>query len=207
VLVSSFWPPRHTADRVAAEVYRRRHVDEPWLTRQGVALLSELLRGTDRLLEWGSGRSTTWLAHRAGSVRSIEHDPAWYDRVRRELERARLDRETVRMLSTEPAQQPASSPYVRAIDEFAPGELDVCVVDGEHRALCVLEVLPKLATAGWLVLDDAHHYLDHPTASPHSRHGRGPADADWARVQAQLDSWRQIWTSDGYSDTAFWIKP
>ncbi len=26
-------------------------------------------------------------------------------------------------------------------------------------------------------------------------------------VRRELESWRLIWTSDGYSDTAFWIKP
>lgn len=37
------------------------------------------------VVEWGSGGSTLWLARYALSVWSIEHNPAWHARVRRDL--------------------------------------------------------------------------------------------------------------------------
>lgn len=204
--LSSFWPPRRTLDRAAAEVYRRRHLDSPWLTRDAIRLLGTLLTENDRVLEWGSGYSTAWLCRRARSVRSVEHDPAWFERVRSGLQRGGLDTGAIQLLSTHPADDPARTPYVRAIDEFAAGELTVCLIDGEHRATCALEALEKLSPGGLLVIDDVQNYLDYPTRSPHSRNGRGPVDGDWTRVAAALVGWRMIWTSDGFSDTAFWIK-
>ncbi len=204
---SSFWPPGRTRDRVAAEIYRRRNVDQPWLTRQGIRLLSELLTPSDRALEWGAGTSTAWLGRRVARLISVEHDPGWFERVHAQLSSSGLDPGAVRLLALSPNGNPAASPYVRAIDEFSDGELTVCLIDGEHRAACALEAMPKLGAGGLLIIDDIHNYLDHPTTSPHSRYGLGPLDADWEQVQQGLKGWRQIWTSDGFSDTAFWFKP
>ena len=174
--LSSIWPPRRTVDRLAAEAYRRRHLDAPWLTRPAIALLPDLLRATDRCLEYGAGTSTAWLTRRVGSVVSAEHDPVWFARVQRQLAQEGLDRDSVRLLGTDPQDQPESSPYVRVIDEFGDGELDACFVDGMHRATCALAAIPKLASGGLLLVDDAQGYLDHPTRSPHSRAGCGPLD-------------------------------
>jgi len=207
VKLSSFWPPRRSIDRAGAEIYRRRNLDQPWLTRQAIRLLPDVLKPSDHLLEWGAGGSTAWLGRRVGSIVSVEHDPHWHGRVQGQLEQAGLDREAVRLLSPAPVDDPARSPYVRVIDEFGDGTLNVCIIDGEHRASCALACLPKLSGGGLLVLDDGAAYLDHATASPHSRQGRGPLDADWARFGAAVSSWKLIWTSDGYSDTALWIKP
>lgn len=205
--LSSFWPPRRTLGRLGAELYQRRHPGIPWLSRGAVEVLPDLLRDTDRGLEWGSGDSSVWLSTRLDSMVCVEHDPVWAARVKERLQRRGLNLGSVRLLATEPAARPADSPYVRVIDEFTDGELDVCVVDGEHRAACALSALPKLSPGGLLVLDDAHGYLDHATTSPHSRHGLGPLDSDWASFAQLVKTWRLIWTSDGYSDTAIWIKP
>lgn len=204
---SSFWPPRRARDRIKSEYYQRRNVGVPWLTRDAIRLLGDLLRTTDRCLEWGSGRSTAWLTKRVRSVQSIEHDSVWYERVRIQLAAEGLNSGVVRLLSVEPQGVPAESPYVRVIAEFGDRDLDVCLVDGEHRSACALAVLPKLASGGVLIVDDAHAVLDHPTLSPHARVGRGPLDPEWGRFGELVRTWRLIWTSDGCSDTAFWIKP
>ena len=205
--LSSFLPPRRTWDRVAAELYYRRHPDQPWLPRQAIKLLAGLLKPTDRCFEWGSGGSTTWLSTRVHSVCSIEHDRAWYDRIQVQLKGAGTNGTHVQLLSLEPHEKPQAAPYVRAIDEFGDGQLDVCFIDGEHRAWCALAVPPKLVSGGLLIVDDAQQYVDHPTSSPHSRHGKGPPDEQWRQFAALVDRWRLVWVSDGYSDTAIWIKP
>jgi predicted O-methyltransferase YrrM len=207
VRLSSFWPPQHARARLLADGFQRRHPGLPWIPRDAIVLLSELLLPTDRCLEWGSGSSTAWLATRTASLLSVEHDPEWYERVRVQLAQQGLDSGSVRLLSVDPVQAPASSPYVRVIEEFDDGALDVCFVDGEHRAACVLAAIPKLASGALLVLDDAHGVLDHRTSSPHSRQGQGAIDADWTRIAALVQSWRLIWSSDGYSDAAIWFAP
>jgi predicted O-methyltransferase YrrM len=205
--VSSFWPPRAAYHRFAAEGYQRRNPEVPWLPKAAIETLPDLLKPTDRFLEYGSGKSTAWLAKRVGKLVSVEHDKAWFDRVQGQLSANGLDRDSVRLLSLDPSDRPAESPYVRAIDEFAGGELDVCLVDGEYRVACMREAIARLASGGMLLLDDAHGVLDHPTTAPHARYGRGPADRDWAELAEQLSGWRMTWISDGYSDCAIWFKP
>jgi predicted O-methyltransferase YrrM len=207
VRLSSFWPPRKAYDRFAAEAYQRRNQGVPWLPKALIELLPDLLLNTDRCLEWGSGSSTAWLGTRVASILSIEHDPLWLERTRAELGAEGLDPASVRLLSTEPREDPSNSPYVRVVDEFGEGELNVCLVDGEHRASCIVAALPRLASGALLILDDAHGFLDHRTSSPHSRQGRGPLNADWGRFADQVRGWRHMWISDGYSDAAVWIKP
>jgi predicted O-methyltransferase YrrM len=170
-------------------------------------MLGDLLRPSDTCLEYGSGTSTAWLGRRVARILSAEHDPGWFARVEGELAATGLPRDAVRMLSLEPRERPEQSPYVRLIDEFADGELTVCLVDGEHRTVCMREAIAKLASGGLLVLDDAHGVLDHQTFSPHSRVGLGPLDGEWAAIVEQLRDWRMLWASDGYSDAAIWIKP
>jgi predicted O-methyltransferase YrrM len=203
----SFWTPRYVYDRLLLAYHQQRHPDAPWWPKDAIAHLGELLRSTDTCLEWGSGRSTVWLSRRTRQVHSIEHDRTWFDRVRGQLLAGGVDEHAVRLLETGPADRPETSPYVRVIDGFRDGEVDVCIVDGVHRGKCALAAVPKLASGGLLVVDDIHWFLDHPTLAPHSRRGKGPVDGDWASFSELVGSWRCVWTSDGVTDTAIWIKP
>jgi predicted O-methyltransferase YrrM len=198
---------RHTGFQLAAERYQRNHPGVPWMPQSTVEILDDMLLKTDRCLEWGSGASTTWFADRCASILSVEHDPEWYQRVRAELTEHGRDPDSVRLLSLEPTSRPAESPYVRAVDEFADGELDVCFVDAEHRPTCMLEAMPKLKTGGVLILDDVQGYIDHPSRSTYSREGLGPLNDEWRAVTEALADWRLIWTTDRYADCAIWVKP
>jgi predicted O-methyltransferase YrrM len=216
--IEQLWPPRegatrvvgkirHTGFQMAAERYQRVNPGVPWMPRRANEILEGMLRPTDRCLEWGSGDSTTWLRARCASILSVEHDPTWYQRVRGELAQQGYDPDSVRLLSMEPGYRPEETPYVRAVDAFGEDEVDVCFVDGEHRPTCIFEVIPKLTSGGLLVVDDVHGYLDHPSHCVHSREGQGHLGESWGNVLARLAGWRMIWTGDGYSDAAIWIKP
>ena len=177
------------------------------MPQSAVEILSDMLRSTDRCLEWGSGRSTLWLDQRSASVVSVEHEPDWCYRVRNQLAARAGDPESVRLLTIEPQDTPTASPYVRVVDGFGDGELDVCFVDGEHRAACAIASIPKLTSGGLLVVDDAQGFLDHPSHCARSREGQGHLDADWERFAELVRDWRLVWTGDGYSDAAIWVKP
>ncbi|HEY0953010.1 MAG TPA: hypothetical protein VGD85_22645, partial [Nocardioides sp.] len=62
-------------------------LDVPWWTFAAADAVEDFLRARPgaRVLEWGSGASTVWLARRAGSVVTVEHDPAWAARTARGL--------------------------------------------------------------------------------------------------------------------------
>jgi predicted O-methyltransferase YrrM len=203
----SFWTPRYIGDRLALAYDQRRSSDAPWWPKDARRHMGDMLRPTDTCLEWGSGRSTVWLSARTHSVHSIEHDREWYARVRGDLAAKGVSPDAVQLLEANSPNGPENSPYVRAVDQFSEAELDVCIVDGEHRGKCALAAVPALAPGGLLLVDDIHWFLDHPTYAPHARQGKGPRDDDWRQFGELVADWRCVWTTDGVTDTAIWIKP
>jgi hypothetical protein len=90
--------------------------------------------------------------------------------------------------------------YVRMIDQAVDYSLDFCFVAGPLRAACCLASILKLKYGGLLVLEQADQYL--------SRNGELSAtNADWDSVTWHLAPWRQIWTTNGLSETAIFVKP
>ncbi len=59
--------------------------NSPWMAPAAVKHLDHLLSADDVVLELGSGASTAWYARRARRVVSLEPDPSWAERVKKEL--------------------------------------------------------------------------------------------------------------------------
>lgn len=186
------WTPRYVVDRGLVAMHARRHPDDPWWTRDAVQALVTLLRATDECFEWGSGRSTKWLAARTAAVTSIEHDRTWFDRTAG-------SGGDVRFVSDGDEIE-----YAGAIAEE--GFFDIIVVDGEHRGRCTAAALEHLRPGGILVIDNVERYLPNRSRSPQSI-GEGYESPTWERVGAALHSWRRLWTTDGISDTALFLSP
>lgn len=202
------WTPRYVVDRVVWELYQRQDMDRPWLTPRSTELLSTLLLPGDIGLEWGSGRSTSWFAARLGHLTSVEDSEEWYARVQRRLADRGVDNVNYRYAPSPPDSEDArKSEYVAIAASFSDASLGFVLVDGSAREYCVEAVLAKVALGGVLVIDNANWYLDHPTHSPASRVGRGPQNDVWAALAQSLSRWRLIWTSQGVTDTAIYIRP
>ena len=71
-----------------------------------IAFLDGRLNKTMRVMEYGSGGSTAWYGRRVDHVTSVEHDPQWYDAVKRTIP-ANVD------LVLCPEAQPADVPRPR----------------------------------------------------------------------------------------------
>lgn len=54
----------------------------PWLTYSFIYFIQERLKPDMSILEFGSGNSTLYWSRRVKTVESIEHDPAWYEKVK-----------------------------------------------------------------------------------------------------------------------------
>lgn len=152
--------PRAALHRVERLIYERRHPDEPWIAPGAIRFLEENLRPDMRALEWGSGRSTAWLAARVGHLTSIEHDAAWYARVRTQLadRGAQVD---YKLTPLDPEKDsgniygPNDAPaYVAVAASIPEGSLDLVSVDGAYRVSCVVAATAKLRPGGWLMVDD-----------------------------------------------------
>ena len=135
--------------------------DVPWWTFEAADRVEAFLaeRPGCRAFEWGSGASTVWLGRRCETVISVEHDPAWADRMRAALPgnaRLRLV-EPVAGVAV-PSAKPGFagldfSDYVAEIDGVA-GPLALIVIDGRAREACLDRAVERLATGGLIVLDN-----------------------------------------------------
>jgi predicted O-methyltransferase YrrM len=146
--------------RVRRALYDRRHPGEPWLSPRAIRFLEEQIQPSWVALEWGSGRSTAWFGARVARLTSVEHDDRWFTIVRRRLTAAGLTNVDLRHIPVEhpphtPPDQITTVPaYVAVADDIADGSLDLAIVDGMYRPLCIMAAMPKLRSGGLLLVDD-----------------------------------------------------
>jgi predicted O-methyltransferase YrrM len=207
------WSPRYVRDRLSVMTYERQHPEAPWLTPQIIEILDTWLRPEDIGVEWGSGRSTLWLGSRVADLTTIEDNSTWADRVEGMIfenklhERIHLKRAP---LSKADHIDPAASPYVEFGREIVPSSLDFALVDGALRDHCAAVAIDKLKPGGTLIIDNVERYIPRAVKS-HSPVARGLYDvfetAEWECVFGIIKSWRHVWTTNGVSDTALWVKP
>src|SRR2546421_12637639 len=111
------WTPRYLFDRLRVELYERRNIDKPWLTPQAIDLLSTMLLPSDVALEWGSGRSTCWIARRVKHLTSVEADGNWAARVREMLAEQNIANVDYRHCPVADEEERASE-YTRVSESF-----------------------------------------------------------------------------------------
>lgn len=201
---------RYIYDRLAQMAYQRRNPAAPWIAADMVRILEQWLRPTDRGVEWGTGRSTIWLARRVAHLHAIEENADWYETVGSLLDRCGLrDKVDLRLLPLTDDRS-GSAAYVAIAEDLAGASLDFALVDGDLRDHCAAVAMRLLKSGGVLIIDNVEHYLPRrvPTRSPGSRSmSNGYATPLWGQIGGELSSWRSIWTTDGVSDTALWVKP
>jgi predicted O-methyltransferase YrrM len=198
--------PRYVWDRAAARSHELRNPKAPWITAQAIASLTSLLRPTDRGLEYGSGRSTIWLAQRTAHLSSIETSVAWYSNVAESINRhglaGKVDLHLVNA-DEDNSTDPGRDAYLSFVDSTKP--LDYVVVDAIYRGMCACKAAYALRPGGLLIVDNIERYLaDVPTRSPERI--RTQVTPVWTEFRTRVASWRRLWTSNGVTDTAIWIK-
>lgn len=178
----------------------------PWLTPQANAFLETWLLPTDCGAEFGSGGSTLWFARKVASLISVEHNPAWFAKVSLEIGARGIHNVDYRFCAIESPN--SREEYVRNLKDLMDSSLDFVLVDGIYREDCAGAAIPKLKPGGVLIIDNVNLYLPCRSKAPNSIPAEKPAaNPAWGLVYQQIAGWRKIWTSNGISDTAFFIKP
>jgi predicted O-methyltransferase YrrM len=195
------WTPRYLIDRIALMAYERQNPEAPWLTATSVRILESWLRPEDRGLEWGSGRSTLWIAKRVKTLISIEHDEAWYRRVLARISEQRVENVDYRYRSDELS-------YLETTKDIPAASLDFVLVDGIARDHCALIAIDCLRPGGLLIVDNGNWYLPCESRAPGSRRAAsGAASVLWAKFLIRTHDWRRIWTTNGVTATVLLMKP
>jgi predicted O-methyltransferase YrrM len=205
MLIKPHWTLRYVASRLALMGYERKNPDAPWLTPAAVSILETLLLPTDIALEWGSGRSTAWIAKRVQHLTSVEDNREWFDRVSEKLRADGISNVDYRFKALPSGGLHApDTPYVGVVGDFADERVDFVLVDGQARPACATRVLPKLTAGGAIVIDNIEWFLEWSSDAPRKLRTKSP---DWDEFVRRVSDWRMIWTSSGVTSTAIWLKP
>jgi predicted O-methyltransferase YrrM len=201
--VKPHWSRRYLWNRYKEYLYRRKNPDHPWLTQEAINIISSLLLPTDHILEFGSGRSTIWFANRVEKVISVENQADWFKVVEEQLKT--INRKVDFVLIEDGEHQLAK--YREKIGAIPNESIDICLVDGGPRALAAVESLPKVKRGGFMIIDNANWFIPSESKTPNSIRTTEQSDPLFQSFSASVKGWRVIWTSNGVTDTAIYIKP
>lgn len=169
--------PRYFISRLRVMAYQLRHPGEPWLTQDALRAIKGYIARDMRAFEWGSGKSTVWLARHCRTVVSVEHDPQWYERVKTMLGGHDTENAEIRLAD--------GASYAEQISRFPDASFDFVLVDGAERNACIRAAAPKLRPGGWMVVDNAEARFDYST----------------------LHGYRRVVTRNGVWQTDIFVKP
>lgn len=119
---------------------------QPWISYRATSELNVILHPEWRVLEFGAGMSTLWLAKRALFVLSIESNRDWYQWVCMQLKSRAITNVEVRL-----RQDPDS--YAAAVHP-QDGLFELVLIDGDWRARCVEPSLRAMSSEGLLYIDN-----------------------------------------------------
>jgi predicted O-methyltransferase YrrM len=180
--------------------YNRRNPDNPWITSDAIEVLNTLLKKSDIGAEFGSERSTIWLAKRVGHLYSFEDNKEWWDKVCVRISEERISASTTYKLCINNENYLSSLALIKAKD------LDFCFIDGGDRGNLALMAIEKIKDGGLLIVDNVNWYLPSNTRSPGSiRYESEMKDPVWIEFYKKISGKRYIWTSNGIFDTAIWL--
>jgi hypothetical protein len=140
---------------------------KPAMRPREIALLTSLLRQSDRMLEFGAGGSTALAVKMGvGSVTSVESDADWIARLKlddalgRAVEEGRLellhaDVGPVGALGRPSVKQESWPTYAcRPWTHVEDAKLDLVLIDGRFRVACILETARRVSPATIIAVHD-----------------------------------------------------
>lgn len=201
------WNLTYVFNRIKAGIYWKLNQDKPWLTKLANAYLDKHL--TDEMvgLEFGSGRSTIYFSNKLAHLTSVENHEGWHSKIQSKLQSKGISNVDY-LLKTVNEKEPDNSTYHKVANEFTESHFDFILVDGQLRGLCAVNSIDKLKSKGIFVVDNANWYLPCDSISPKSIPFDGQEkDETWKQFNEKVKDWKKVWTSNGVTDTAIFIKP
>ena len=153
----------------------------PWLVFDAVDYIQPRLFKGMNVFEYGSGGSTLFWLYYGSNVVSIEHNPQWYDLMKKKITSNQpIDYRLIIPDSTKhnnlgfdpsnPENYVSANDlyrayefgnYVTQIDVYPDGHFDLIVIDGRARPSCIKHSIKKVKIGGYIILDnsDREYYL------------------------------------------------
>ena len=123
-----------------------RRPELPWLGFRAIKYLDQIIDTNWKVLEFGSGMSTIWFAHRCGFLVSIETDKAWYNTVISILNERALQNVDYRLCDESEAG---------VLEDYEDSYFDLVLVDGLRRDRAMMTAILKVKRGGYIYLDNS----------------------------------------------------
>jgi len=188
---------------------RWKNRPSPWISPASRDFLGGYLNENHKMAEFGSGKSTIFFSSKAGEIISIEHHKGWYERIKKILQEQQIKNVTYLFVEINEEQETNEEPsfmklldigldefkykkkfrnYFNALNSYEDKSFDVILVDGRSRPECVFSSIRKLKKGGMMILDNS--------------------ERDRYKIIFQkLKNWEMVNTTNGLTDTTFWVKP
>src|SRR3989304_760534 len=190
------WTPHYIFNRINLFFTEKMNPDWPWLTKDAVKILNQLLKKDDVGLEFGSGRSTVWLAKKVKKIISIEDDKNWFKKIQKDLNDKNLNNVDYKF----------KSPKEYTFDGIEDESIDFVLVDGQFRDLCVEKSISKIKKGGLIIIDNINRYVPNISHSPGSIRDTFASDIWQDIFLNKIKNWRCVWTTNGVTDTLILFK-
>jgi len=132
----------------------------PDMCLPAITFFESILTPELEIFEFGSGRSTIWLAERVKHIISLEHVPAWNREVKRAIAEAGLTNVEARFRLLTHAKEcyQNSIDWAATVCEYPDESFDIISVDGydDTRISSIEFSIPRVKCGGWIVVDDTN---------------------------------------------------
>lgn len=208
MIFKGHWNVRYFINRVNEYLYRKFNPGRPWLTQDAITYLNTWLTPEKIGMEFGSGRSTIWLAERTKHLTSVESNNDWFGRISDLISQNTIRNVDYIYSEVLTIDNPLDPPYLRPLRNADDNSVDFVLVDGDYRDLGALLAISKVKSGGIIIVDNCNWFLPSITKSPSSIPVTGKCKNEiWDRFANETKNWQRKWTSNGVSDTIFFFKP
>ncbi|OGU33280.1 MAG: FkbM family methyltransferase [Ignavibacteria bacterium GWB2_35_6b] len=129
--------------------YKKESVDKnnnpiPWYSYSFIKFLHPRLKKEFSVFEYGSGNSTLWFSGYVKSVKAVEHDKTWYEKVKTKLP---ANAEVV-------YREIENKNYAKEVSASG-NKYEIIIIDGVDRNNCVYESTDSLSQNGVIIFDNS----------------------------------------------------
>lgn len=125
----------------------------PWISYRAIQEIERLIQKDWKVIEFGSGMSTLWLAKRCGFLHSVEDNEHWYKKVTIILSQQGIENTRYELRSKDAYSD---------LTEYNEYYFDLALIDGTNRAGCMRAVVNKIKHGGWIYLDNSDKFANEP---------------------------------------------
>lgn len=197
--VPRYWTPIYFLNKIFLLLYEKQYPDRPWLNAGAIHYLEQVINSQKFMVEFGSGRSTVWFSQRVKRLISVEHSYEWFVTLLNQLQRENIS-------NTKIIHASSATQYVAIMKKMRQQIVDVVLVDGIYRDLCMALAMSRVKRGGVIILDNSERYLPLPSHSPEVKSVE-KNEKIWRANWEVLKHWEIHHFSNGVFDTIVAIKP